>query len=31
LSFKLEAELAKERDRRREVLDDNAYIVHPLK
>ncbi len=31
LSFELEAELAKERDRSREVGDNNAYVVHPLK
>jgi len=31
LTFKLEPELAKELNRRSEVLDDNAYIVHPLK
>src|SRR5439155_12949021 len=29
-TFELEAELAKERDRRWEVVDDDAYIVHPL-
>jgi hypothetical protein len=29
--FELEAELAKERDRRRQVLDDNADVIHPLK
>src|SRR6185312_502528 len=31
LPFKLKAELTKELNRRSEVLDDNAYIVHPLK
>src|SRR5437868_6435248 len=30
LAFELEAELAKEGDRRREVVDDDAYVVHPL-
>jgi hypothetical protein len=29
--FELKAELAKERDRRRQVLDDNADVIHPLK
>ena len=29
--FELEAELAKELDRRCEVLDDDANVVHPLK
>ena len=30
LPFELEAELAKERDRGRQVLDDDADVVHPL-
>src|SRR5919205_3367873 len=30
-SFEIEAELAKELDRRFEVLDDDADVVHPLK
>jgi hypothetical protein len=29
-AFELEAELAKEIDRRCEVLDDDAYVVHPF-
>src|ERR671915_1304123 len=29
--FELEAELEKEIDRRCEVVDDNAYVVHPFK
>jgi hypothetical protein len=29
--FELEAELAKEINRRRKVIDDDSYIVHPLK
>jgi hypothetical protein len=28
--FELEAELAKEIDRRGEILDDDSYVVHPL-
>jgi hypothetical protein len=28
LPFKLEAELAKELNRRNEVVDDNAHVVH---
>jgi hypothetical protein len=28
--FELEAELAKEIDRRFEVIDDDAYVVHPF-
>jgi hypothetical protein len=31
LPFELEAELDEEVDRRCEVVDDNAHIVHPLK
>ena len=31
LPLELEAELDKELDRRGEVVDDNAHIVHPLK
>lgn len=31
LAFELEAELAKEVDRRHKVVDDNAYMVHPPK
>src|SRR5579862_5903735 len=31
LAFELEAELPKEVDRRCEVLNDNAYVVHPAK
>jgi hypothetical protein len=30
LAFELEAELAKEIDRRCEVIDDDPYIVHPF-
>lgn len=30
LPFKLQAKLANELNRRSEVLDDNAHIVHPL-
>src|SRR4051794_27709612 len=30
LPLELEAELAKERDRRREVFDDDSDIVHPF-
>jgi hypothetical protein len=30
LAFELEAQLAKERNRRPKVLDDNANVVHPL-
>jgi hypothetical protein len=29
--FEVEAELAKESDCRFQVIDDNAYVVHPLK
>jgi hypothetical protein len=29
-TFKIEAELAKEIDRRFEVIDDDSYIVHPF-
>src|SRR2546423_360280 len=29
--FEIEAELAKETDRRFEVIDDDSYVVHPLK
>ena len=31
LPFELKAELAKELNRRRQVVDDNAHIVHPWK
>ena len=31
LAFQLESELGKERHRRREVVDDDAHVVHPLK
>src|SRR5262249_62251321 len=30
-SFEIEAELAKEIDRRCEVIDDDSYVVHPFK
>src|SRR5262245_66548216 len=29
--FEIEAELAKEIDRRFEVIDDDSYVVHPFK
>ena len=29
-TFELEAELAKEVNRRRKVLDDDSYVVHPF-
>ena len=28
--FEIEAELAKESDRRFEVIDDDSYVVHPF-
>ena len=28
--FELEAELAKELNRRRKVIDDDSYVVHPF-
>jgi hypothetical protein len=31
LPFEIEAELAKEIDRRREVIDDDSYVFHPFK
>jgi hypothetical protein len=30
-AFELEAELAKEINRRRKVIDDDSYVVHPFK
>ena len=31
LPFEIEAELAKEIDRRGEIIDDDSYVVHPFK
>jgi hypothetical protein len=31
LPFEIEAELAKEIDRRSEIIDDDSYVVHPFK